>query len=97
MGEGSRDIDGEFLTFLNTMEASLQYPCIPSSGLTRLFTRGPASKPIAFSKNTESRVILLREGVGVMKVKYKTKFRAFRLSGAVGDAPVVIFVTGTVI
>ena len=93
---GSMPIVGEWLTFSNSVEASFEYPCVPSSSLARVDTRSSNSKPIQYQSHSEIKMILKQPGVGVVKVNYTTRFRAFRLNGAAGDAPVAIFVTGVV-
>lgn len=78
----------EWVTFANVTEARLSYP---ASGTVDILKTVGMSSPNIINGN----ILRVPEAaVGVVKVRYPTKPGAYRLSGASGDDPVVIVVTG---
>lgn len=90
IGDMSVDKEQE-LVFANTREVSLSYP---ASSLPSILKKSPGAP--ALSLSGQSKVLIPTPQVVYYKVSYTTVAKAYRLTGAAGDVPVVIYAEGHV-
>lgn len=79
----------EWVTFAGQDEATLQFPA--SGGVTVLDSAGINNVTLIAQRTLR----LAAPGVGVVRVRYNTNPRVYRLNNASGTRPVVIFISGT--
>lgn len=78
----------EWLTFAKVRNADLGYPCAGAlTVLKQTFTP-------TVSLSGETQVVLSDKALGAAHVQYPVNFLPYKLVGASGTAPVVIYVTG---
>ena len=91
LGTGSHYVE-EFITVANTNVANLSKPYTGGFSVLGQWGQGVTVKSVEASSLT-----LTSKKIAVLKVKYLTTFTALRLSGAAGDAPVLVYVAGYVV
>ena len=89
---GTSDDEEEFISFVDTNEAVLSKPCLTVVS-TDWLGRSLGAISVDGTKVTSS-----KEGTGVLKIKYKSRFRRYGLYLTTRDEdtyPVIIYVVGT--
>ncbi len=81
----------EFITFSNSTSASTTKPISGGLDILQVKGQGPVDMKVVGNSVTSSKAI-----VAVLEVEYTTSFSEYRLSGASGRAPVLVFFQGFV-
>lgn len=81
----------EFITFAGERSASFSKPCRGNFSVLSSYGDSYTIRAVA-----EDGLRLADDALAVLYVRYRTEFSAYRLTGASGDAPVVILATGVV-
>ncbi len=79
----------EYLTYAQVKSATPQHPIAPASGVV-VDSAGVVGSPII----TEASVSFAAAQIAVLKLSYKSYPKAYRLVGASGLRPVVIYIAG---
>lgn len=77
----------QWLTFAYEKEASLSKPAAGS--LTIAYTTGPTPRV-----ESQTKAVLDAEAVAAVKVTYGVDFLAYKVTGASGNAPLVVYIAG---
>ena len=88
LGTGTKDIT-EFVTVSGANVGSTTRPIFGGFSLLRYW-----GKPVTIAGYAGSTINLQSETVAVLEVRYTTQFTVLRLSGASGEAPVIVYVMG---
>lgn len=88
LGTGSIEIT-EFVTVSGAKIGNTTRPISSGFSLLRYWGR-----PVTISGYDGSTINLQSETVAVLEVRYTTQFTVLRLSGASGEAPVIVYVMG---
>jgi len=85
---GTMEIE-EFVTFANSREGSFSKPRSGGFTIVKSWGGNPQIQVVG-----ETSFLLRNEIIAVVKIRYTTSFSGYRLSGASGEAPVLIVAIG---
>ena len=88
LGTGTTEIT-EFVSIAGSKTGNTTKPI--SSGFSILRSWG---KPVSLTGYQDSTIILANETIAVLEVRYTARYSVLQLSGASGDAPVLVYVMG---